>query len=90
LQRPRVDIPRLVVLTFVIGSCQTPRALRLARTEPRPPNIILFVADDLGWSDVGSVATPKIDRLFREGVELDRSRSHSSWTSRLKFAALWV
>jgi len=42
----------------------------------KPPNIVLIVADDLGWNNVGyhgGVArTPHIDRLAREGVELDR------------------
>lgn len=41
-----------------------------------PPNILLIVADDLGWSDVGwhsgFAKTPNLDRLVREGVELDR------------------
>ncbi|TWT85506.1 Arylsulfatase [Posidoniimonas polymericola] len=40
------------------------------------PNIVLIVADDLGWNDVGyhggRVRTPRIDQLAFEGVELDR------------------
>lgn len=36
------------------------------------PNILLVVADDLGWSDLGSyggeVATPNLDALARQGV----------------------
>lgn len=43
----------------------------------RPPNIILIVADDLGWNDIslngggvadGTVKTPNIDALAREGM----------------------
>ena len=34
------------------------------------------MADDLGWNDIGyhgsEISTPNIDRLVREGVELDR------------------
>lgn len=51
---------------------------RLGAAEPAappPPNILLIVADDLGWADVGyhgaRIQTPQIDRLAREGVELD-------------------
>src|SRR5262245_18586895 len=40
------------------------------------PNILLIVADDLGWSDVGWHGgfgkTPNLDRLVREGIELDQ------------------
>ena len=40
------------------------------------PNILLIVADDLGWSDVGwhggFAKTPVLDQLVREGVELDQ------------------
>ncbi|MFM8290101.1 MAG: sulfatase-like hydrolase/transferase, partial [Planctomycetia bacterium] len=43
---------------------------------PEPPNILLIVADDLGWGDVGWHAglfrTPHMDRLVAGGVELDR------------------
>ena len=41
----------------------------------RPPNIILILADDLGYNEVGAygqkrIRTPNIDRLAREGVRL--------------------
>lgn len=42
---------------------------------PKRPNIIMIVADDLGWDDVGyhnpDMRTPNIDILVRTGVELD-------------------
>ncbi len=41
-----------------------------------PPNIVLIVADDQGWNDVSyhgaEFPTPNIDRIAKEGVELDR------------------
>lgn len=41
----------------------------------RPPNVILIVADDLGYADVGvygakGFSTPNLDRLAREGIRL--------------------
>ncbi len=40
------------------------------------PNIILIVADDMGWADVGyhssPIQTPQIDRLASEGVVLEQ------------------
>jgi len=39
------------------------------------PNVVYMLADDLGWGDLsvngGSIPTPRIDRLFKEGVRLD-------------------
>jgi len=39
-----------------------------------PPNILLIVADDLGWKDVGfhgsDIRTPNLDRLAGEGASL--------------------
>ena len=44
------------------------------------PNVILIVIDDLGWKDVGyhgsEIKTPTIDRLAKEGVELNRFYVH--------------
>jgi arylsulfatase A-like enzyme len=40
------------------------------------PNVLMIVADDLGWSDVGwhrgLAKTPRMDALVSDGVELDR------------------
>lgn len=40
------------------------------------PHVVIFLADDLGWKDVGfhgsEIETPHIDSLAKEGIELDR------------------
>ena len=45
-------------------------------TALRQPNIIFILQDDQGWGDVGyhgsDVQTPTIDRMARQGVELNR------------------
>lgn len=61
----------LTALTFT-GLLHTAEAAEPARL----PNILFIVADDLGWSDVGWHGgfgkTPNLDKLVREGVELDQ------------------
>lgn len=46
----------------------------LRAEQPRQPNIVFIMADDLGWADVdfhgGNVSTPNLDRLRKSGVEL--------------------
>ena len=44
-----------------------------AQPTPSPPNVILFIADDVGWNDLGcygnpAVFTPHIDRIAQEGI----------------------
>lgn len=45
-----------------------------ALAAPAHPNIVVILADDLGWGDVGfhagRTATPHLDRLVRDGAEL--------------------
>src|SRR5262245_7990329 len=45
-----------------------------------PTNIVLILADDLGWKDVGFTGskfyrTPNIDRLAREGMQFTQAYS---------------
>jgi len=51
-----------------------PMANRLAHgDEVRPPNVVMILADDLGYGDIGcfgaeDIATPRIDRMAQEGM----------------------
>ncbi len=66
------------LVRWLIGLCGVALLLPSARAqdEARPPNILLIVADDLGWNDVGYhgalIRTPHLDRLAASGVELDQ------------------
>ena len=56
-----------IVLFFVLFSCRTAKA-----AEP-PPNIIFFLADDLGYGEVGvygqeKIKTPNIDALAESSM----------------------
>ncbi len=65
----RVATDSLLFLFMLVG-------LALNACAADRPNILLIVADDLGWSDVGwhrgFSKTPNMDQLVRTGVELDR------------------
>ena len=58
------------VAAFPVAGGQSPDA--------RPPNVIVFVGDDLGWRDVGVygnqfIRTPNIDKLAHSGLRVERA-----------------
>ena len=57
-------------------SCGGSDEVVVAEIAQTQPNIIFILQDDQGWGDVGyhggNVQTPTIDRMAREGVELNR------------------
>jgi arylsulfatase A-like enzyme len=61
-------LPLFLLAAASLHAAETPAGAK--------PNILLIVADDLGWSDVGWHGgfgkTPVMDKLVREGVELDQ------------------
>ena len=61
-------IKRLAIMTLLLGA--------LSAQANERPNVIIMLADDLGWADVGyhggDIDTPSLDRLAAEGVELGR------------------
>ena len=67
-------IPRLLIL--IIGlcfiSCQKKRKQEPVVEELQKPNIILILADDMGWSDLGcygsEINTPVLDSLAYNGL----------------------
>jgi arylsulfatase A-like enzyme len=70
-------VTRRTFLTSVLSAAAAPLPSLVpgvsAARAARQPNIILFVADDLGYGDLGSygqttIATPCLDRLAAEGI----------------------
>jgi arylsulfatase A-like enzyme len=58
----------------------------------RPPNLIVILADDLGWADLGhdgsQIDTPHLDRLAKEGVKLTRFHASAPMCSPTRAALL--
>ena len=66
--------PRLLLLVLCLVACQQPA--------DEPPNIIYFLADDLGYGEVGAygqeiIQTPHLDRLAAEGLRFTQHYSGS-------------
>lgn len=63
---------RLILLTVLALLAPLTSRVGAEPTAPPHPNIIIMVADDMGWSDLGcfgsEIATPNLDSLAREGL----------------------
>jgi len=69
-----------------------PRLVRAAGTELRP-NIIVILADDIGYGDVGCygatrVPTPYLDRLSEQGVRFSDAHSPAATCTPTRYAML--
>ena len=75
-QRDNLAVLAFLALALILVSCkqETLTPSESSSAETRQPNILLIVADDLGYSDIGSfggeIATPTLDRLANEGLRL--------------------
>ena len=66
--------PSALLLTAIVACCMVSTAY--AEPTSARPNIVVILADDMGFSDIGcygsEIPTPNIDRLGNEGVRLSQ------------------
>ncbi|MDO8541910.1 MAG: sulfatase [Opitutaceae bacterium] len=75
---PLPVLPRFIVRLLLLSGLLTCAAAHAGA--PSKPNVVLILADDLGWTDLacfGSdlVETPNLDRLAREGMKFTQNYS---------------
>jgi hypothetical protein len=65
---------RTFLTTSLSAACLGGRGLRAANQKL---NVLILLADDLGWHDVGfhesEIRTPNIDRLASQGTRFERA-----------------
>ncbi len=67
--RPYKPILSFLILVFSLSGCSQPEVPAVV---DQRPNILLVMADDMGWTDLGSfgseIETPNLDALAARGV----------------------
>ena len=83
------------ILLAALAHCLAAEASARADVPPRRPNIVVILADDLGYGDVacynpdrGKIATPHIDRLAATGMRFTDAHSSSAVCSPSRYALL--
>ena len=82
---------RLLLITLVIASAVPCHSTKSQANDQRPPNIVVIMADDLGYSDIGcyggEIDTPNLDSLAANGLRFSQfyntAKCHSSRVSLL-------
>ena len=74
--RRKLSVMGIRMLVGLLFFASTPFALQAAADSGSRPNIILIMADDMGFSDIGcygsEIATPTLDRLARDGLRFSQ------------------
>lgn len=81
-------MPRSLLLTFLLAALSP-----LLSAQETPPNIILMLIDDMGWTDLGCYGskyyqTPNIDRLAKDGMKFTQAYSACTVCSPTRAAVL--
>jgi len=68
-----IKVGRLFIAVVVLGWIAARSTAAGDEQAERPPNVVLIVADDLGWADLACYGgdlheTPNLDRLARQGI----------------------
>jgi len=79
--------------TLALALSPSVPAVRAAETLPAKPNIVLIIADDLGFGDTGcyggtKIPTPNIDRLGAQGLRFTDAHATSATCTPSRFALL--
>src|SRR5690349_2764675 len=91
MENPRMLMPArfVVAMSIVSVGCAV-----LAQAEPPRPNVLVILADDLGYGDVqcnnpgGKIATPSIDRLAGQGMRFTDGHCSSGCCSPSRYTIL--
>lgn len=67
-------VVKILLLVLLSGWCSQAGLAAGDQSSPARPNIVLIVADDLGWGELGCygqpvIRTPNIDSIAREGMK---------------------
>ena len=81
-------------LIWIIGIMATISQFALAEDKDSKPNIVVILADDMGYGDAGcyneksKIPTPHLDRLARKGMRFTDAHSPSSVCSPTRYGLL--
>src|SRR4051812_29433188 len=91
--RPRPRASMMNRLLLALATLLLSSGLTLRATDPPRPNVIVILADDLGWTDLACYGsdlyeTPHLDRLAKDGMKFTQNYSACTVCSPTRAALL--
>src|SRR5205809_4857831 len=92
--RHATNLTRRELLQSALGTVALAAGIQdVLGQEPRPPNIVYIMADDLGYADVScygrpDLSTPNIDRIAANGVRFLQGYANSAVCSATRTALI--
>lgn len=88
MKKSFIAIPLLAAM-----ATQTALAAKRAKADPKRPNVIIILADDLGYGDLGcygarNVSTPNVDRLARQGLRFTDTHAVAATSTPSRYSLL--
>lgn len=73
----------LRILSMLLVACSAPEEPAPVNDNSRPPNFLIIMTDDMGYTDLGAfcghdIATPHLDRLALNGIRFTNFHGHVS------------
>jgi arylsulfatase A len=94
-QRPRpTGIRPLAICLLALIGWNSYATSRAAAKDPNRPHVVVILADDLGFGDVGcnnpdsKIETPNMDRIAREGLRFTDGHSPASWCTPTRYGLM--
>ena len=85
---------QMLVLSLLVAAGYCAQVKAADDSNPRRPNIVFFLVDDLGYMDIGAnnpetfYETPNVDRLAREGVRFTHGYAANPVCSPTRFSLM--
>lgn len=82
---PKINSYSILLLCLLLAACKNDKDTKKTEVEDRPPNIVMFLVDDMGWQDTSEpfwdsitpfnkrYHTPNMERLAKEGMKFTQA-----------------
>lgn len=96
MTHPKLNLALLsaAALSATCAQAASPAAKAKGKADPQKPNVVIILADDLGFGDIAcngsfnTIATPNVDRLAAKGVRFANAHATAATSTPARYSIL--